>query len=288
MPEPAEPASAQPRRGGRKSARQARENSVASSTVDGSLRATRSQSVSSIAVSEGQPVSRRLVKNEPSTPADLPGDVDETERTIPKRTRRGTITQASTSSKRKRHTPEVDDEPEPRKNTIVATRNFQKMSSTIMNDIVSNKYGSRFANPVNEKQAEGYREIIFRPQDLKSIRGMISHGTKAIANATTAETSGSPSATPSRAAESMVELERSVDLMPPKGIVNGAQLEKEVMRMLANAVMFNPGEDGMVMDTREMFEDVEAKMAEWRGAEREEFGAEEGEEVEGKGKRRKV
>ena len=41
------------------------------------------------------------------------------------------------------------------------------------------------------------------------------------------------------------------------------------MRMFANAVMFNPGEDGMVADTREMFEDVEAKIAEWRGAERE-------------------
>jgi len=286
MPEPAEPASAQPRRGGRKSARQVRENSVASLTVDGSLRATRSQSVSSVAVSEGRPASRRLVKNEPSTPADLPGDADEAERTIPKRTRRGTLTQGPTSSKRKRNTPELDDEPEPRKNTITATRNFQKMSSTIMNDIVSNKYGSRFANPVNEKQAEGYREIIFRPQDLKSIRGMISHGTRAIATATTAETGGSPSATPSRAAESTVELERSVDLMPPKGIVNGAQLEREVMRMLANAVMFNPGEDGMVMDTREMFEDVEAKMAEWRGAEREEE-VEEVEEV-GKGKRRKV
>ena len=28
--------------------------------------------------------------------------------------------------------------------------------------------------------------------------------------------------------------------MPPKGIVNSAQLEKELMRMFANAVMFNP------------------------------------------------
>ncbi|KAI6947177.1 hypothetical protein KC355_g14908, partial [Hortaea werneckii] len=63
------------------------------------------------------------------------------------------------------------------------------------------------------------------------------------------------------------ELERSVDLLPPKAIVNAAQLEKEVYRMFANAVMFNPGEDGLVADTREMFADVEKGMREWRGAE---------------------
>ena len=37
--------------------------------------------------------------------------------------------------------------------------------------------------------------------------------------------------------------------------------------MFANAVMFNPGEDGLVADTREMFADVERGMREWRGAE---------------------
>ena len=84
----------------------------------------------------------------------------------------------------------------------------------------------------------------------------------------------------------MVELERTTDLIPPKAIVNAAQLEKEVYRMFANAVMFNPGEDGLVSYTREMFHDVEAKIRDWRGAERDVGGEEE--EDGGKGKRRKL
>ena len=57
--------------------------------------------------------------------------------------------------------------------------------------------------------------------------------------------------------------------------------------MFANAVMFNPGEDGMVSDTREMFEDIEAKLAQWRGAEKE-AGEGDGGDEEIKGKRRKL
>ena len=46
----------------------------------------------------------------------------------------------------------------------------------------------------------------------------------------------------------MLQLPLSTDVIPPKAIVNSGQLEKEVMRMFANAVMFNPGDDGMVRD----------------------------------------
>jgi len=97
-------------------------------------------------------------------------------------------------------------------------------------------------------------------------------------------------------------VEKTPDLMPPKGIVNSAQLEKEVCRIFANAVMFNPDpkhglgpafrtrsrlvaagkenshgerivveEDdggGVVRDTREMFETVEKSVSNWRAAER--------------------
>ena len=37
-----------------------------------------------------------------------------------------------------------------------------------------------------------------------------------------------------------MRVERSADVQPPKAIVNSAQLEKELCRMFANAVMFNP------------------------------------------------
>ncbi len=159
-----------------------------------------------------------------------------------------------------------------------------------MNDTTSHKHASYFAGPVRDRDASGYSEIIKQPQHLKSIRAAIAAGTRAIAAATSSL--NSPAATPTAAAAkaaegSTIELERSADLIPPKAIVNGAQLEKEVYRMFANAVMFNPGEDGLVADTREMFEDVEAKIREWRGAERE-AGQEEEAVEESKGKRRKL
>ena len=159
-----------------------------------------------------------------------------------------------------------------------------------MNDINSHKHASYFLNPVRDKDAPGYSEIIKHPQNLKGIRATITAGTKAVNAATAAldspSTAGTPTAASSKGAadsSATVELERTEDLIPPKGIVSAAQLEKEVMRMFANAVMFNPGEDGMVSDTREMFEAVDARMQEWRGAENAEH-----EDEEGKTKRRKL
>ena len=61
-----------------------------------------------------------------------------------------------------------------------------------------------------------------------------------------------------------IELPVSSDVMPPKAIVNPAQLEKELMRMFVNAMMFNPGEDGVVEDAREMFESVQRSVSSWR------------------------
>jgi len=153
-----------------------------------------------------------------------------------------------------------------------------------MNDINSHKHASYFTRPVNKKDVVGYNDIIKQPQDLQSIKKAITSGEKAVKAALDS------SSQPAGMDGSTIELERSEDLVPPKGIVNSAQLEKEVMRMFANAVMFNPGDDGMVRDTREMAEDVQGMLSQWRGVEKE---AGEGEapalvEEEGKGKRRKV
>lgn len=174
-----------------------------------------------------------------------------------------------------------------------------------MNDILAHKLGSMFSKPLTEREAPGYKNLIYRPQDLKSIKAAINAGNKALL----------------KAAENVQEVGTSVnvwvpetpDVVPPKGIVNSAQLEKELMRMFANAIMFNPdvpskrgfgpafrtrrrtmergalhsededeGEEevikgkqdvSVVKDTREMFEAVEKSVAEWRSAER---AAEEG------------
>ncbi|KAK5701246.1 hypothetical protein LTS12_028399, partial [Elasticomyces elasticus] len=153
--------------------------------------------------------------------------------------------------------------------------------------------------PLTERDAPGYRDLIYRPQDLKSIKSLIHQGSKAVSAATEAANtpvadgeSPAPTGTPSKNAVLM--LPKAEDVIPPKAVVNSAQLEKELIRMFANAVMFNPipergfgpafpmtsetgsrestqvpdDEGGIIKDTLEMFEDVEQAVTRWRAAER--------------------
>ena len=175
--------------------------------------------------------------------------------------------------------------------TVTAYRNFGKMAQPVMNVISSHKHASLFAEPVRERQAEGYRDIIKRPQDLKSIRAAIAAGSRAVAAAVEVQ-QGSPGSTSGSASGNAVVLPVSEALVPPKGIVNAAQLEQEVMRMFANAVMFNPGDDEIVQDSREMFESVEQALQQWRDVERmeesEEMPREEEEGAVASAKRRRL
>ena len=168
-----------------------------------------------------------------------------------------------------------------------------------MNDITTHKLASMFAKPLTEREAPGYKDIIYRPQDLKSIKAAIGFGSRALA---AMDDTGSPAVGGTKGSAT-IWVEKNPDIMPPKGIVNSTQLEKEVCRIFANAVMFNPDpkhglgpafrtisrlvaagnennddEDGMVVeeedgggvvrDTREMFETVEKSVSNWRAAER--------------------
>ncbi|KAK7518752.1 Bromodomain-containing protein [Phyllosticta citriasiana] len=310
------------RKGGKRGARGA---SVASSTVTGSARGrTRSQSIASHAEEPSA-----SVKPEPSTPAEtIETDAQSTTEATPtsggRRTRRraGTLQSVAeqptgtANNKRKRDQreesetprPEVEDEvnmasPAP-PTFVVASRNFSRMSAPVLNDISSHKHASLFSTPVKAKDAEGYYDIIRRPQDLKSIRAAIQNGSRAVtaATASNADTplGNSPSQGPSTpthfsSSSTHITLPISEDLVPPKGIVNSAQLEKELMRMFANAVMFNSGADGVVKDAVEMATDVEASVANWRAAERPSAlvdgptsGVPEDGDGEGGGKRRKL
>lgn len=132
-----------------------------------------------------------------------------------------------------------------------------------MNDITTHKHASTFADAVRARDAEGYYEIIKRPTHLKLISKAITQGAKQVAAAATETPVGSPGG-----GGGFVELANTIDNMPPKAIVNAAQLEKELMRMFVNAVMFNPGEDGVVEDAREMFEVVQRSVSGWRNVER--------------------
>ncbi|KKK20187.1 hypothetical protein P175DRAFT_0503035 [Aspergillus ochraceoroseus IBT 24754] len=183
---------------------------------------------------------------------------------------------------------------------VLCTRNFPRTGAPIMNDVTTHKHASIFTKPLTERDAPGYRDLIYRPQDLKSIKSSIHQGSKALTAAT--EAANTPVAdgespapnvgTPSKNAVMM--LQKTEDVIPPRAIVNSAQLEKELIRMFANAVMFNPvpqrgfgpafpmigdtesrrsyapepEEGGIIKDTLEMFEDVEQAVTRWRAAER--------------------
>lgn len=212
--------------------------------------------------------------------------------------RRGAAAQAPHSTRRKRNAREasLEEAEEHFTNTpgpprsIIAQRHFSKMCAPIMNDISSHKHASTFTTAVRAKDAEGYYDIIKRPTDLKTIQKAIATGAKQVAAAASDTPVGSPGG-----GGAVIELPATADNMPPKAIVNATQLEKELMRMFVNAVMFNPGEDGVVEDAREMFETVQRSVSNWRNVERssgrtevEDTPVAEEEEVAQISKRRKV
>ncbi|KAI1613380.1 hypothetical protein EDD37DRAFT_347855 [Exophiala viscosa] len=209
---------------------------------------------------------------------------------------------------------------------VSVTKNFAKTAQLLLNEITSHKVASIFAKPLSERDAPGYKKLVFRSQDLKSIKAAVSKGGRAalaaIESLETDDRDGEETPTKNVAATATESGERSLgngvylvnqteDLVPPKGIVNSAQLEMELVRMFANAVMFNPlptsergfgrslrlrkrggdvdsnadaddassseegspvDEGGIISDAREMFDDVMAAVRKWREVEIERLG----------------
>lgn len=154
------------------------------------------------------------------------------------------------------------------------------MTAPILNGVNGHKFAGIFAKALTEREAPGYRDLIYRPQDLKSIRAAINRGSRA-ANAVIDELETQvTSTTPSGA----VLVSKTEDLVPPKGIVNSAQLEMEFMRLFANAIMFNPlppSERGLPPEFQ-MQKDGSTRRSRRRGDENDgEEGGEEGEERKG-------
>lgn len=250
----------------------ARAGSVASSSVTGSMQPrTRSHSVIShadeLSMDNNTSSNPRIKPEPPATPI-IDEDIEITETTAdegstkPARYRRDTIRGLESGSlveragtHRKRHdgqeiypvrsgSSNIASNKIP--NFILGSRNFPRTSATIMNDISAHKLASMFAKPLTEREAPGYKDLIYRPQDLKSIKSAIISGSKALVAAADTTGAGSTSSpaqvapgTPNSKGASSVWVPATADVMPPKGIVNSAQLEKELMRMFANAVMFN-------------------------------------------------
>ncbi|PVH91375.1 hypothetical protein DM02DRAFT_734196 [Periconia macrospinosa] len=256
-------------------ARKPRPGSIASSHAGNSTRErSRSHSILShtetVAADNESQLGDR-VKSERGNSIDV---IEEDAASTPQMTTRrrgGTQSVQQATNKRKRNgrepTPEEADEEShtpgiPR--TVIAPRQFSRMCAPLMQDISSHKHASIFTTAVRAKDAEGYYEIIKRPTDLKTIQKGIAAGAKQVAAAVSGDTpAGSPGG-----GGAIVELPMNVDNIPPKAILNSGQLEKELMRMFVNAVMFNPGEEGVVEDARETFESVQQAVSAWRSIER--------------------
>ncbi|KAK6369373.1 hypothetical protein LTS17_009716 [Exophiala oligosperma] len=318
-----------------------RRGASATPGVDGS----RSQSLASFTSEtptdkkrRGRPPSK-IKAEPPSTPAPIPSDTEPQPSTSRAgRSRKGMVTskndQVQTAVKRKRSpgrdsaTPPL---PSPRRTQmpchpshdvelVNVSKNFSKTAQLLLNDITSHKLAGIFARPLSERDAPGYKDLVFRPQDLKSVKAAVSKGGRAALGAIetleaedrsgqetpTKNAPGPTSETGERSlGNGMYLVKKSEDLTPPKGIVNSSQLEMELVRMFANAVMFNPlptsergfgrslrprkrggdvdvdvdtdstsssegspvDEGGIISDAREMFEDVMASVRKWREVE---------------------
>ncbi|PVH75862.1 hypothetical protein DL98DRAFT_518342 [Cadophora sp. DSE1049] len=266
-----------------------RAGSTASSVITGSQR---SQSVMSHAdeLSLDNENINRNVKQEVATPVGIDDAGDTTADELPRHPRTGPSPAKSMKRKRQSSVPfaPIEARPSNPPTQVLWTRAFPKISSSALESIAGHKNASTFSYPVKERDAPGYKNLILRPQDLKSIRSAITAGSRAAA-AVVAE---DPSLNFNPTASSLL-LPISEDLIPPKGIINYAQLEKELMRMFANAIMFNADPDrglgrrfhengkdkgdvigyefdvdGIVKDTKAMFADVEKVVGSLRSAER--------------------
>ncbi|KJZ80493.1 hypothetical protein HIM_00343 [Hirsutella minnesotensis 3608] len=192
---------------------------------------------------------------------------------------------SSRLAKRKR--PDTPPEPTSPSPMVLWTRGFTKVSSSALDQISSHRHANMFATGVREKDAPGYRQIVLQPQDITSIRAAIKQGNKAAVQAAANLPGGDPGT-------ASVWLPLSEDLVPAKGIINSAQLERELVHIFCNAIMYNPDpdrgpgaafmkrsqdeeeevvgyhldENGVVKNTRSMFVEVEKLLGDLRSAEK--------------------
>lgn len=115
---------------------------------------------------------------------------------------------------------------------VLWTRGFPRVSASTLEQISSHKHANMFSQAIRERDAPGYKTIVLSPTDLKVIRAAITAGNKAAAAAAATLPGGDPG-------HSSVWLPISEELVPPRSIINSAQLERELVHMFANAMMYN-------------------------------------------------
>ncbi|KFA74655.1 hypothetical protein S40288_03196 [Stachybotrys chartarum IBT 40288] len=249
----------------------------------------RSQSVASQTdeLSMDTPMVMARIKDEEATPRPHEETGDTTaDESVPGRSHMVTPSSVSRLLKRKRQDTPTEIAQPP--SHVLWTRGFTKVSSSALDQISSHRDANMFATALRERDAPGYRQIVLQPQDITSIRAAIKQGNKAAVQAAAALPGGDPGT-------ASVWLPVSEELVPPKAIINSAQLERELVHMFCNAIMYNydpergPGtsflkrskeeeeevvgyrldENGVVKNTQGMFLEVEKLLGDLRSAEKE-------------------
>ncbi|KAG5356827.1 Bromodomain-containing protein 1 [Yarrowia sp. C11] len=132
--------------------------------------------------------------------------------------------------KRARSTTEdSDSRKRSRRNTSAApsaNRKFQNVAGNLLSNISSNKSASFFTHPVNPNSAPNYYELIFSPTDIRTIKAQVKDGR----------------------------------------ISSTSELEREVAKMFANAIMYNPWDSDVNVWAREMQQETDALLTLFRGA----------------------
>ena len=239
-------------------------------------------------LSMDHPMTATKIKHEALTPRHIEetGDTtaDESVHGRPNMATPGSVSSKLAKRKRQDTPPPVPTGPP---SQVLWTRGFTKVSSSALDQISSHRDANMFATGVRERDAPNYRQIVLQPQDITSIRSAIKQGNKAAVQAASSLPGGDPGT-------ASVWLPISEDLVPPRGIVNSAQLERELVHMFCNAIMYNPDpdrgpgssfmkrsrdeeeeivgyhldENGVVKNTRGMFVEVEKLLGDLRSAEK--------------------
>ncbi|KAK6359250.1 hypothetical protein TWF696_000413 [Orbilia brochopaga] len=160
----------------------------------------------------------------------------------------------------------------PTSSSATQVKKFAQRANPLLNNVSAHRFANLFMKPVDERSAPGYSRIVYKPQDIKSIRACIKAG--AAQNPT-----GTPALTPTPTADgpgasfgttpSTPTTATAASLVAAKSaITNSAQLEKEIWRMFANAVMYNKSSSHVAQEAREMARDVGAAIDNFRNAER--------------------
>lgn len=107
-------------------------------------------------------------------------------------------------------------------------RRFQQFVNPLLSDILSNKAASFFSHPVNPNDAPNYYDLIYSPTDLRTIKSQVKEAK----------------------------------------IRDTSELERELEKMFANAVMYNGWNSEMSQWARQMHRDTENLLAIFKDAEK--------------------